>query len=103
MTVITEGDKIDTVFKVENLVDTFYITERAEGTIIYRHDTIEVNIECPPDTLYIPYEKEVTTATLEVQDMNWFERQLMNFGKIALIFGALGAVGIIVYILIKIK
>ena len=84
MTVITEGERVDTVFHAS--VDTFYIErEKVRSRIVKIHDTVEVEVWCEPDTIRVPYKSEVTLLQPEVTRDTILDKLTKQVGKWILI------------------
>ena len=84
-TVITDGVKVDTIFKYENLPQDTFILERDKFRTVVITDTLWkqmfVETECFPDTVEVIREIPVQVLQPIIEDKTWWEKQMEGLGR----------------------
>lgn len=84
-TVITDGVKVDTIFKYENLPQDTFILERDKFRTVVITDTLWkqmfIETECFPDTVEVIREIPVQVLQPIIEDKTWWEKRMESLGK----------------------
>lgn len=82
--VTTEPARLDSVIMVSELVHDTVFINRDRVKVKLKFDTLMqtvfVDAECPPDTLFVPYEKEVIVIQPQIRQPRWRKRLGVGLG-----------------------